>query len=122
MTQSVKGSGINTRIEMAEGTDETFQQTLVDSAGTAVDVTGASGSFYLRDHPDGLGSVNVTKAVSVVDGPNGIVEWTVAASDTSGLVNQCAQKEFFHATMVTLASGAVKQVSYGTFVLRPTGL
>lgn len=118
MSNFIEGSGVLTTIVMSEGTDETVRVTVTDGAGNAVNVTGATGNLYVRDDPETTTTINLTKAITVVDGPSGIIEATIAAADTTGKATT-ANVNFYHEMVMTLA-GETKVVIYGPLILRPS--
>lgn len=89
-------------IYMKEGdTSPALQVTLKDSAGSAVDVTGATVRFHMR--PAGSTTTKVDAAATIVTAASGIVKYSWASGDTDTL--GVFQGEF----EVTYANSAIER-------------
>lgn len=61
-------------------TSPAIRGTVKDGAGNAIDITGASVRFHMRDES---GNTVVDASGTVVDGPNGVIQYSWAAADTA---------------------------------------
>lgn len=69
--------------------------TLKDSTGTAVDLSGASVQFHMNE-PDGTSIVDA--AATVVDAPNGRVQYSWSPADTANAGHFLAEWEVTYST------------------------
>lgn len=82
---------------------------LLDAAGTAYDITGATGVAKVRSEPSG--EVLLTPTVSLVtDGSDGYFQWTATAATTAALAPGRAQ----FALRLTFADGSKRTVVKGS--------
>ena len=94
------------------GEDKTVRFTVYDSAGLLQSIVGWTISWKWYDKP--AGSVLLTKSGTIVDGPNGILEVTIAAADTGTMA---APKTYYH-TLTRTDSGSFAVLSHGNVLLQ----
>lgn len=86
---------------------------LVDSTGTAYNLTGVTGACELRTE-DG-GQVLLSPTVSLVDAADGKFKWTSTATDTAALKPGFA----VFGVKLTWGDGTKKTILFGRVSLRP---
>lgn len=77
----------------------TWERTLTDRDGNAIDVSGAVGVSITVVAPDGTVAVDGA-AATIVDGPNGVVSYTFADTDLTQAGGHDVEWEIEHSTGV----------------------
>ena len=107
----------NTEPDFYFGTNSTtpdMQVTVTDANGTAIDVTSGTVAYYWRSQV--IGSSWATGAGSVVNGPSGIVKYTVAG--TEAFITTAG--EYFVHVKVTVGGEVIPVPTDGYFSLKNT--
>lgn len=86
---------------------------LVESDGTAFDISGATGAAVLRSEPGGVAILTPTVAL-VTDGSDGYLQWSASAAATAALLpgraRYAVRLTFADSTKRTIVEGVVDLV------------
>lgn len=103
--------------EMFQGDDKDLVITVTDSAGAAVDLTGAAIAWQMARTARSA-TPNVSKSVGsgivITDAPGGICTISLDPTDTEGLTG-----DFYHELEVTDAQANITTVLSGTVTIKP---
>jgi hypothetical protein len=108
-------------LTVVSGDDRTLRFAIVDPAGATLDLTGAQavrwGCARLQANGNYVLPASVTKTlangVAITDAAGGIIEVTLAGTDTAAL----SQGRYHHELELTDADGAVSTLAMGTMTL-----
>jgi hypothetical protein len=103
---------MNNLLTVTAGDDRDLELTLVDGAGSPLDLTGASLWFTV----EGLFQKTIGDGITVSVPIDGVAVISVSAADTSGVSVRTARR---YDVQVRTAAGKTKTPVKGTFVILP---
>lgn len=113
-----------TILAATRGDNETYQLTILDAAGAAMDITSVLEIWFTAksslDDADADAVIAKTKTgggITIIDGPTGRADVALLPADTAGLAAR--RLELHWDCQVKAASGAITTVDSGTLVVSP---